>query len=151
MARAIPGFLGLVPTDDAVQMRADSRALMQRAAVIAIDGDFSPASTNDGSFAGFDRCNVVELAFREIILVLLGDIDVFLDVLRSSAKLDARWIIESRPLVLPALNQLVEDDAGDGAMSHTVPGIASGNPNVLIAARVLSNVSHVVDRLDDLT
>ena len=38
VARAVPGLLGRVPLDDAAQVRADRRALVQRAVLVAVDG-----------------------------------------------------------------------------------------------------------------
>src|ERR1043166_5846160 len=143
MARAIPGFLGTVPAHDAIQVGADSRPLVNSAAIVAIDGDLSTAATHDCSLAGLDRSDVVELAFREVVLELLGNIDVFSDILGSSAKLDARWIIKSGPLVLATLDELIENDAGDGAVGHTISRVASRDPDVLIAAGIFSDVGHV--------
>ena len=52
--------------------------------------------------------------------------------------------------MLAPLHQLVEDDAGNGAVGHSVSGITRCNPDVLIRAGILSDVRHKVYRLYDL-
>src|ERR1700686_1183791 len=51
MARAVPAFLGIVPVNDTVQVRANCRMLVDAAAVIAVYGDLATAATDYGSFA----------------------------------------------------------------------------------------------------
>ena len=50
-----------------------------------------------------------------------------------------------------SLDQLVEENAGDGTVRHPVSGITGCDPDVLIGARVFSDVRHVIDGLHDLT
>src|SRR5689334_13275792 len=97
---AIPTFLGVVPAYDAIEMRADRRMLVDSATVVAVHRDLSATATHDCTFSRFERFYVGNLAGREIILELLGDVRVFPDVLRRRTELHARRIIEASPLVL---------------------------------------------------
>src|SRR6476659_4224393 len=150
MARAVPGFFGAIPMDDAVEVRADGGALMHIAPLVAIDSNFSPAAAKHGAFARFDGSDVTRLTRSEVILELLGDVHILPDVFGGSAEFDARGIIEPGPLVLAALHQFVENDAGDGAVCHPISGITGCDPDVLVSAGVLSDVCHVVDGFNDL-
>jgi len=94
--------------------------LVDIAALIAIDGDLASTAANHRSFAGFDASDITDIAGREVILVLFGDVQIFLDVFRSRAKRDAGRIVELCPLVLSPLHELVEDYAGDGSVGHSV-------------------------------
>jgi len=94
--------------------------LVNVAALVTVDRDFPSATADDRAFTGLDAFDIVDVASREPILVLLGDVDVFLHVLGSRPELDAPGIVEPGPLVLATLHQLVEDDAGDGAMRHSI-------------------------------
>src|SRR5258705_2933610 len=123
---------------------------MSVASIIAVHSDLSSASSKNSTFAGLDLVGPVDITLGEPILVLLGGVDVLLQVFRSCTKLDARRIVELGPLVLPTLHQLVEDNAGDSAVGHTVARVTSGDVDVLVAARILSNVGHVVDGLHHL-
>src|SRR5213075_3055296 len=51
------------------------------------------------------------------------------------------------PLVPAPLHQLVEYDAGDGAVGHAVAGVTSSNPDGLIGTGIFSDVGHVVTGL----
>src|SRR5437868_10897438 len=52
MTRTIPTLLGVVPAHDAIEMGADGRMLVDGTALVAVDGDFSPTTTNDCALAG---------------------------------------------------------------------------------------------------
>src|SRR4051812_46436912 len=147
VAGAVPGLLRTVPADDAVQMGADRRPLVDATVVVAVHRDLASTATDDRALAGLDRIDGRRFAASEVVLVLLGDVGVFLDVLRSRAQSNACRIIQLCPLVLAALNELVENDSGDGTVGHAVAGVSGSDPDVLIAARVLADVSHVVDGL----
>src|SRR5450759_796853 len=151
MARTIPCLLGAVPVNDTVQVGAYGRALVEVAALIAICGDLAATAAHHRSFARPNGGKISDIAGREVILVLFGDVHVFLHVFRSHAKLDAGGIVELCPLVLSSLYQLVEDDAGDGSVSHSVSGVACGDVDVLVTTRILADVRHVVDRLHHLS
>jgi hypothetical protein len=120
MARTVPGLLCIVPVDDTVQVSAYSRVLMDVAARIAIHSDLASAAADYRSFSRLDGGDITDVTGREVILVLLGDIQIFLDVFRSRAKRDARRVVELCPLVLSSLHKLVEDYPGDGSVSHSV-------------------------------
>src|SRR4051812_46138569 len=111
---------------------------MNVATLIAVDRHFASSSTDDGSFTRFDLSHLLDITLREPVLVLFGDVDVLLQIFGSCAELDAGRIVQPGPLVLPALDQLVEDDAGNGTVGHPVSGIAGGDVDVLITARILS-------------
>ena len=68
-----------------------------------------------------NRRNVASGPAREPILVLLGDIDVFLQEFLGRAKLDAGRVVEFSPLVLASLHQLVENDSGNRSVRHSIP------------------------------
>jgi len=53
--------------------------------------------------------------------------------------------------VLPSLDELIENDAGDGAMRHSVSRIAGGDVDVLVGAGILPDVSEIVHRLHYLS
>jgi len=120
MARTVPGFLGIVPVHDAVQVSAYSRVLVDVAAIIAIHGDLASAAADYRSVARLDSSDVTDITGREVILVLLGDVQILLDVFRCRPKRNARRIVELCPLVLSPLHELVENDACNGSVSHSV-------------------------------
>src|SRR5437868_2834775 len=99
----VPGFLGVIPVHDTIKMGADGGALVNGAALITVDRDLSAAATDDSALARLYCRDVVLLTLGEIILVLLGDVDVFSHVFRSRLELDAGWVVESHPLVLSSL------------------------------------------------
>jgi len=106
--------------NDAVKMGADRRQLVDVASLIAVDCDLASTATDDGSSTRFDRRDVASVTAREPILVLLRDIEVFLHKLRSRTEPDAGRIVESSPLMLASLDQLVQDDARDRAVGHPI-------------------------------
>src|SRR4030088_645172 len=120
MARTVPGLLCIVPVDDTVQVSAYCRVLMDVAALVAIDGDLASTAADYRSFARLDDSDIADITRREVIPVLLGDVEILLDVFRCRAKRDTRWVVEPRPLVLSTLHKLVENYAGDGSVSHSV-------------------------------
>jgi len=107
MARTIPGFLGIVPANDTVQVSANGRVLMDVTALIAIHGDLAAAVAYYRSFARLDGGNITNITGREVVLVLLGNVHVFFHVCRSRANLDPGRIVEACPLVPSSLHQLV--------------------------------------------
>src|SRR6476469_7751166 len=107
VARAVPCLFSLVPVDDAVEVSADGRAFVDVAVLVAVDGNLSPAASNDGTLARRDFADISDFALGEIVLELLRYVCILLHVLRSRAQSHARWIVELRPLVLPSLNQFV--------------------------------------------
>src|SRR5689334_7533138 len=147
---AIPALLRVVPAHDAVEVWAHRRVLVDSAAIVAIDCYFPSAATHDRAFSRFYRFDIGKLAGGEVVLVLLRDVRVFPDVFRCGAELHTRRIVEASPLVFSSLHQLIQHNAGDGAVCHAVSGIAGCNPDVLIAAGITADVCHIVDRLDDL-
>src|ERR1700741_3874017 len=70
VAWAVPGFLGVVPVHDAVEMRAHRRTLVDAPVFVAVNRDFAATSTDDGAFAGFQSGNIGRFALREIVLEL---------------------------------------------------------------------------------
>jgi len=124
---------------------------MNVAALIAINRDLAATAADYRSFARLDGGDITDITGREVVLVLFGDVDVFLDVFWSRAKRDARRVVEPCPLVLAPLHKLVENYAGDGSVGHTVSRIACGDIDVLVTARVPADVGHVVHRLDHLS
>src|SRR5688500_1415004 len=77
----IPRFLGLVPVDNAVEVRADRGAGVNRSFLVPIDGDLSSPSPDDRAFTSRDLSVVIDVALREVILVLLRNVRVLADVL----------------------------------------------------------------------
>src|SRR3981081_593002 len=120
MARTVPGFLGTVPVNDTVQVRADRRALVDAAAIIAVHGDLAATAPNYRSLARLDGCHITDITHREVIPVLLGDVQILLDVFWCRAKRYAGRIVEFCPLVFSSLHELVEDYSGDGSVSHSI-------------------------------
>src|SRR6266576_924670 len=137
--------------NDAIEMRADRRALVDVAALVAVHGNLSTTAADYRPITRLDGSDVVEVTPGEVVLELFGDVQVFSQVLRRRLESHTRRIVESSPLVLASLDQLVEYDAGDGAVGHSVTRVAGGNPDMLIGAGILPDVRHVVYRLDDLT
>src|SRR5450759_1409969 len=121
-------------------MGAHRRQLVDVASLVAVDRDLASTATDDGSFTGLDRRNVASTTACEPILVLFRNVDVFFLDLRGRAEPDAGRIVESSPLMLASLHQLVEDDACNRAVGHPISLIAGGDPDVLIAARILADV-----------
>jgi hypothetical protein len=90
--------------NDAVQVGANGRVLVDAAAVIPEDGDLATTATDYGSFARLDGADITNITRREVIPVLLGDIQILLEVFRCRAKRDTGRIVEFCPLVLSALD-----------------------------------------------
>src|SRR6185312_5749803 len=86
VAGTVPGLLGLIPVHDAVEMGAYRRPLVEAAILIAVDGDLPPTAANHSAIARLDRIDRGSLATGEVVLVLFGDVGVFLHVLGSGAK-----------------------------------------------------------------
>src|SRR4051812_43397244 len=105
MARTVPGFFGLVPVDNAVEMGADGGAFVDVAVLVAVHSDLSPPASNDGTLASRDLAKIVHFAFGEVVLELLRYVCILLHVLGGRAQSHARRIVELRPLVLSSLNQ----------------------------------------------
>src|SRR5215210_3260508 len=124
---------------------------MNAAGIIAVDRDLSSSGAKHCSLAGLDLLEVAGVARGEPVLVLFADVQVLLQIFRRSAELDARRIVELGPLVLATLDQLVEDNAGNRAVCHSVPGVSGRDVDMLIAARISPDVGHVVDWLHHLT
>src|SRR3954470_11911586 len=150
VAGAVPCFFGAVPANDAVKMGTNRGSLVDVAVLVTIHRKLAAPAPDDGAFAGLDGIDSRSLAAGEIILVLLRDVGVFLDVFGRGAKPDSSGVIELGPLVLAALDQLVENDAGDGAVGHAVSRIAGRNPDVVVTTGILPDVGHVVHGLHDL-
>src|SRR5687768_10482761 len=53
--------------------------------------------------------------------------------------------------MLPALDQLVENDAGDGPVRHAVSRITRGNVDVLVGPGILPDIGEVIHGLHDLS
>src|SRR5438105_10921785 len=77
VARAVPALLCRVPADDALEVCAESAAVVHGPAVVAICRDLVNPAANDASLA--TRNVVLARARRQKVLrVLNGDVDVFL-------------------------------------------------------------------------
>jgi len=125
--------------------------LVDFAALITIDGNLPASAAHHCSFARFDVGDIAGITGGEPILVLLRDVCVLFQVLRSCAQSDPRRIVELCPLMLSALNELVQNDAGDRSVSHAVSRITRRNVDVLVATGILADIRHIVDRLHHLT
>src|ERR1700704_2411224 len=106
MTRTIPGFLGTVPVNYAVQVSADGRVLVDVAAIIAIGSDLATTTTDNRPFARLDAGDITHVAGREVILVLLGHIQILFEIFWCRAKGNPRRIVELCPLVLSPLHKL---------------------------------------------
>jgi hypothetical protein len=63
--------------------------LVDAAAVIAIYGDLAATATDYCSFTRLDGGDIADIACREIVLVLFGDVDVLLEILRGRSQRNA--------------------------------------------------------------
>jgi hypothetical protein len=121
------------------------------AALVAINCDLAAPATDDGTLTGLDISDVAEIASGKPVLVLFRDVHVLLHVFGSRTELDSGRIVQLRPLVLSPLHELVEDDAGDRPVRHSISRISRRDVDVLVATGVLSDVRQIVDGLDHLT
>src|SRR5688500_16532867 len=76
VARAVPALLGRIPGDDAAQVRAHGRVLVEIACLVAIRGDLPEAAPHDGAFARQDLVHGADVARREVVRVLRGHVQV---------------------------------------------------------------------------
>src|ERR1700693_3138709 len=88
MARTVPRLFSVVPVNDTVQVSANGRVLVDIAAIVEIHGNLAATPTEYSSVPRLDGSDITDITCREVILVLLGDIQIFLDVFRSRAQRD---------------------------------------------------------------
>src|SRR5687768_7814451 len=94
MARAVPGLLDGIPRNDAPEMWAHGRALVEHVAFIAKYRDFLEAPAHHRAFACGDLLLLRHLAGPEITLCILrGDVDVLLDEISRRSQLYAPWVV----------------------------------------------------------
>src|SRR4051794_20842870 len=93
VARAVPRFLRTIPANHAIEVGAYRRSLVDATVVVAIDGDLTSAATDDRALTGLDGVDGGRFAGGEIVLVLFGDVGVFLDVLGCRTQADTCWIV----------------------------------------------------------
>src|SRR5207237_902013 len=67
---AVPGLLRVVPVHHAAQVRAGRRALVQRALLVAVDGDLRQAPADDAALAGRDLVGGTDVAAGQPVGVL---------------------------------------------------------------------------------
>src|SRR5687768_1170146 len=150
MAGTIPRTLGAVPVDNAVEVCADSRALVEISLFVAIDGDLGHTASDHRTGSRRNLVVGANVAAGRPVAVLSGDVEVFLQKLRCRPQGDARRIVQLRPRILLAEDEIGEKDAGYRSVCDAVSGIPRGDEDVLVGTRVLADESHVIDGLHDL-
>src|SRR5688500_6746408 len=97
---AIPGLLDRVPLHDAAQMRAERGSLVQHAAFVTVNRDFGGAAAENCAFAGSDVVHVLDLARRDEVGILGGDVQVLSGELLDGAKRLAGRVVEAGPRIV---------------------------------------------------
>src|SRR5439155_13238325 len=127
MARAVPRLFRVVPSDDAAQVRADGRALMQAASRIAINSDFAQAMADNGSCSRLDFFNARDVSAGDPAGILLSHVQIFFGELAGRSHGPAGWIIKRGPWIGAPENEVGQKQAGDRAMRHPHSRIAGGD------------------------
>jgi hypothetical protein len=102
MAWTIPGFFRGVPVDDATEVRAYRRALVQRAVTVPIDSYFSEAFPDQLSCAALDLSGSSHISSSRIVAKLSSDVKVLLGEFKCCSQRYAGGIVEGLPFVLPS-------------------------------------------------
>src|SRR4051812_10991209 len=76
VTRAVPGLLGVVPGDDAAQVRTDRRACVQVPLLIAVSGHLRQDAPEHGARARPDFLDGADIAARQPVSILPGDAEV---------------------------------------------------------------------------
>ena len=85
VAGTVPGLFGVVPMNDAAQMRADCRAIVADSALIAVNGRFRQAMPDDRARACFDLGRRIHVPAGQPVGVLPGDVETLFDEPAQSA------------------------------------------------------------------
>src|SRR5688572_3922853 len=145
VARAIPGFLGMVPINDATEMRANRPALVPFASLITIDGNLFQTAADDCASSRSDRNLSGNVSAGGPIAILRRDVQVFFGKIFSRAERFSRRIVQSSPRILAALDQVGEQHARDGAVRDAVARVAGRDVNILLVHGIAANKSEAID------
>ena len=86
---------------------------------------------------------------RRQVTILQRDVEIFLEECRGRAKRLACRIVQFRPRILPAGDQVGDEHARDRAVCHAITGVAGGDVRVVVA-RIDPDEGHRVDGLEHL-
>src|SRR4051812_18270278 len=78
VTRTVPRLLGVVPGDDAPQVRTDRRAFVRGPLLIAVSGHLRQATPDHGTRTRPDFLGGANVAARQPVSILPGDVEVLL-------------------------------------------------------------------------
>ncbi len=125
---------------------------MEVAALVAVHGDLAETAAQHRAFS---RRNLVERGNVASLDPVSGEmrrhVQILFRELRDGAKRNALRIVDARPRIRVAANQVAEENAGHRPARHSVAGISGGDVDVLLIRRIGSDELDRIDRLHDLS
>ena len=149
VARAIPRLFGLIPIDDALEMRADRRAQTDLAIRIAMRGDFLAIQLQDFALAGLYAGEGVALrAAQPLAHHVVRVVGVLGEVTPSPAQDVLAMDVENlRPGIFPLKDRVSRHQCGERTEGHAVAGETRARKLVFSG---FSDERQAVVGLDDL-
>ena len=123
---------------------------MERAALVAVHRQFRQAAANDRAAVGLDLVDIVDVARRDQIDVLRRHVDGFLGHLARRLQRTPPRIVDARPPVRPAGDEIRQQDAGNRAVREPHSSVARRHEDVLRVHRIRPDERDAVVRLHDL-
>src|SRR5215468_580498 len=114
---------------------------MVDALLVTVDSQLDPSILQRGALPWSDLINGRDVRVFHPVRKLLRHVEIFLSQFSKGADRDAGWIIESRPAMVASRNQVSQEKARNGAMSHSMARVSGGNVDILFAQWMPSNES----------
>jgi hypothetical protein len=116
---AVPRTLGVVPGDDAPQVRAHGGVEMERSRLVPVRCHPLESVTDECAGTGRDLVVRIDVAPAQILGVLGDHVQVLFREIADSADRHPARIVETGPRVLAADDEIGEQDAGHRAVRHS--------------------------------
>jgi hypothetical protein len=149
MAGTIPASLGRVPVHVAPQMRAHCRENVKLTIVATADCDLVETVAHDPALTRFQFVRGIDLGRHQVFGEVFDSSDILADEIHCRGHGCAGRVVDIRPLTAAVNDNILQQNAGQRAVRHALPGVAGRDQNALVTG-INANEAAIIDRVHHL-